>query len=150
MGRSSSRDFGLSVIFEYRHSMVRSFKTCPDRSGLASPASAVSRRVSLSSTEHVSDADAAFMRDSQVPIDMAVFETKIKSAAWRTKPSWAVIATEDKAFDQAMLIHMAERIKADITRVSASHAVFMTQPKVVADTIDRAAKQSVAMSKQTS
>lgn len=90
------------------------------------------------------------MRDSQVPIDMAVFETKIKSAAWRTKPSWAVIATEDKAFDQAMLIHMAERIKADITRVSASHAVFMTQPKVVADTIDRAAKQSVAMSKQTS
>ena len=90
----------------------------------------------------VSDADAAFLRDSQVPISMSVFETRLQHAAWRTKPSWAVIATEDKAFDQAMLVHMAERIGANITRVSASHAVFMTQPKVVAGTIDRAAKEA--------
>jgi pimeloyl-ACP methyl ester carboxylesterase len=90
----------------------------------------------------VSDADAAFMRDSQVPIKMSVFETKLENAAWRTKPSWAVIATEDKAFDQAMLVHMAERIGASITKVPASHAVFMTQPKVVAGTIDRAAKEA--------
>lgn len=89
-----------------------------------------------------SDADAAFLRDSQVPINMSVFGTKLKNAAWRTKPSWAVIATEDKAFDQAMLVHMADRIGARITRVSASHAVFMTQPKVVAITIDRAAKEA--------
>lgn len=87
------------------------------------------------------DADAAFLRDSQVPINMAAFGTKLTHAAWRTKPGWAVIATEDKAFDQAMLIHMAERINAQITKVPASHAVFMTQPKVVADTIDRAAKE---------
>ena len=53
-----------------------------------------------------------------------------------------MIATEDKAFDQAMLIHMAERIDARITKVSASHAVFMTQPKVVADTIDRATRDA--------
>ena len=90
----------------------------------------------------VSDADAAFLRDSQVPIGMSVFETRLRHAAWRTKPSWAVIATEDKAFDQAMLVHMAKRIGASITRVSASHAVFMTQPKVVAATIDRAAKEA--------
>lgn len=88
----------------------------------------------------VSDADVAFMRDSQVPINMSAFGTTLKNAAWRSKPSWAVIATEDKAFDQAMLIHMAERIKAKITKVSASHALFMTQPIVIADTIDQAAK----------
>lgn len=88
------------------------------------------------------DADALFLRDSQVPINMSVFATKLTQAAWRTKPSWAVIATEDKAFDQAMLIHMAERINARITKVSASHAVFMTQPKVVADVIDEAAKET--------
>jgi pimeloyl-ACP methyl ester carboxylesterase len=87
-----------------------------------------------------SDADVAFMRDSQVPINMSAFGTKLQNAAWRSKPSWAVIATEDKAFDQAMLIHMAERIKAKITKVSASHALFMTQPGIVADTIDQAAK----------
>ena len=94
--------------------------------------------------DDASDADAAFLRDTQVPINMSVFETKLKNAAWRTKPSWAVIATEDKAFDQAMLLHMAKRINARVTKVSASHAVFMTQPKVVADTIDRAAKEALA------
>jgi pimeloyl-ACP methyl ester carboxylesterase len=87
-----------------------------------------------------SDADAAFLRDSQVPINMSVFATKLENAAWRTKPSWAVIATEDKAFDGRMLRHMAERIGATITDVKASHAVFMTQPKVVADVIDQAAQ----------
>jgi pimeloyl-ACP methyl ester carboxylesterase len=88
----------------------------------------------------VSDADATFMANSQVPINLAAFGTKLKNAAWRTKPSWAVIATEDKAFDQARLLHMARRINAKVTKVSASHALFMTQPEVVADTIDTAAK----------
>ncbi|WP_423822452.1 alpha/beta hydrolase [Salinisphaera sp. SPP-AMP-43] len=90
----------------------------------------------------VSDQEIPFLRDSQVPIDTAAFETKLTAAAWRTKPSWAVIATEDRAFDQAMLIYMAQRIGANITQVSASHSVFMTQPKVVADTIERAAKET--------
>lgn len=88
------------------------------------------------------DADAAFLRDSQVPINMSVFATRLTQAAWRSRPSWAVIATEDKAFDQAMLVHMAKRIGAKVTYTTASHAVFMTQPKVVADTIDRAAKEA--------
>lgn len=87
----------------------------------------------------VSDADAAFMRDAQVPINMNVFGTVLENAAWRTKPSWAVIATEDKAFAQEMLHHMAERIGAEVTEVSASHAVFMTQPALVAKVIDEAA-----------
>ena len=94
-----------------------------------------------------SDADAAFLRDSQVPINMSAFGVKLENAAWRTKPSWAVIATDDKAFDQRMLQHMAKRIGADITEVKASHAVFMTQPKAVADVIDRAAQQASGAAK---
>ncbi|MBO1073715.1 alpha/beta fold hydrolase [Roseomonas marmotae] len=89
-----------------------------------------------------SDADAAFMRDSQVPIAMSAFGTKLSQAAWRSKPSWAVIATDDKAFDLRMLRHMASRIGAKVTEVQASHAVFMTQPKAVADVIDQAAKSA--------
>ncbi|MCA2207240.1 alpha/beta fold hydrolase [Nocardia rosealba] len=89
-----------------------------------------------------SDADAAFLRDSQVPINMSAFGAAVKNAAWRDKPTWAVIATEDKAFDQAMLQHMATRSGAEITNVSASHALFMTQAGVVADTIDTAAKNA--------
>lgn len=91
-----------------------------------------------------SDADAAFMRDSQVPINMSVFATPIENAAWRSKPSWAVIATGDKAFDLAMLRHMAKRIGATIAEIPASHAVFMTQPEFVADTIHSAAQGALA------
>jgi pimeloyl-ACP methyl ester carboxylesterase len=87
-----------------------------------------------------SDEDAAFLRDSQVPVNMSVFGTAVENAAWRTKPSWAVIATEDKAFDLAMVRHMANRMGATITEVAASHAVFVTQPQVVADTIHKAAQ----------
>jgi pimeloyl-ACP methyl ester carboxylesterase len=90
--------------------------------------------------QDASDADAAFLRDSQVPINMSAFETQLRNAAWRDKPSWAVIATQDKAFDQAMLWHMAERINAKVTKVSAGHASFVTQPDVVSDAINSAAQ----------
>ena len=95
----------------------------------------------LASPHDTTDADAAFMRDSQVPINMSAFATKLDDAAWRSKPSWAVIATDDKAFDQAYVASMAKRIGAKITEVAASHAVFMTQPRVVADVIDEAARK---------
>ena len=88
------------------------------------------------------DDDAAFLRDAQVPVNMSAFGTAVTNAAWRDKPTWAVIATEDRAFDQAMLEHMATRAGAKITRVAASHAVYFTQPAVVAATIDEAARSA--------
>jgi pimeloyl-ACP methyl ester carboxylesterase len=90
-----------------------------------------------------SDADAAFLRDSQVPISMAAFASPVQHAAWRDKPAWAVIATEDNAFDQAMLQHMATRAGAKITYVPASHALFLTQAGVVADVIHTAAQNAM-------
>ena len=89
-----------------------------------------------------SDADAAFLRDAQVPVNMSVFATPVTNAAWRDRPSWAVIATEDKAFDQAMLQHMAKRAGAEVTNVAASHALFATQPGAVADVIAAAAQRA--------
>ena len=88
------------------------------------------------------DEDAAFLENSQVPINLSSFGTKIENAAWRTKPSWAVIARQDKAFDQRMLQDMAKRIGAKVTEVDASHALFFTQPDVIADVIDQAAKST--------
>ncbi|MFL9839776.1 alpha/beta fold hydrolase [Sphingomonas sp. ST-64] len=87
------------------------------------------------------DADAAYMRDSQVPIAMAAFGTTLRHAAWRTKPSWAVIATDDRAFQIGMPPKMAKRIGATRIEVKASHGVFMTQPKALADVIDTVAGQ---------
>jgi pimeloyl-ACP methyl ester carboxylesterase len=89
------------------------------------------------------DADAAFLRDSQVPINMSAFGTAVTTAAWRAKPSWAVIGTDDKAFDQAMLQHMAKRMGAKITNVAASHAGYLTQSGVVSDTIAEAADNAL-------
>jgi pimeloyl-ACP methyl ester carboxylesterase len=89
-----------------------------------------------------SDADAAFLSDSQVPVNMSAFATVLTNAAWRDKPSWAVIATDDKAFDQAMLQHMATRIGAKITNVAASHALFLTQASVVSDVIVTASRDA--------
>ncbi|MEG3152056.1 alpha/beta hydrolase [Sphingomonas sp. ZT3P38] len=86
------------------------------------------------------DADAAFLRDSQVPIAMSIFGTKVTHAAWRTKPSWAVIATEDAAIDPKLLRSTAKRIGATTVEVKGSHVVFLTQPKAVADVIDQAAQ----------
>jgi len=112
--------------------------TLPDGFGILNP-----ETFKAGFAADASDADAAFLRDTQVPINMSAFATKLKNAAWRTKPSWAVIATDDKAFDQRMLHAMAMRIGATITEVRASHAVFMTQPKLVADVIDRAARSAL-------
>lgn len=88
------------------------------------------------------DEDAAFLENSQVPINLSSFGIKLENAAWRTKPSWAIIARQDKAFDQRMLQDMAKRIGAKVTEVDASHALFFTQPGVIADVIDQAAKST--------
>ena len=90
-----------------------------------------------------SAADAAFLRDAQVPINMSAFGAAVTHAAWRDKPSWAVFGTEDKAFDQAMLQHMAQRAGAEITTVAGSHAVYLTQATCVADVIAAAAVDSL-------
>jgi pimeloyl-ACP methyl ester carboxylesterase len=86
------------------------------------------------------EAQSTFMRNSQVPINMSAFGTVLQNVAWRSKPSWAVIATDDRAFDQRMLHDMAARMDAKVTEVAASHAVFMTQPRVVANVVDEAAR----------
>ena len=98
----------------------------------------------LGFADDTTDADAAFLRDSQVPINMAIFSTPVSQAAWRNKPSWAVVATRDNAIDPRLLRRMAERIGAAVTEVDASHVPFLTQPKTVADVIDTAAQGRLA------
>lgn len=85
-------------------------------------------------------ADAAFLRDSQVPIAMRALEAKVTTAAWRVKPSWFVVATEDGAIAPELLRSTARRIGAVTTEVRGSHVVFLTQPRAVADVIEEAAQ----------
>ena len=88
------------------------------------------------------DADAAFLRDSQLPIRMSSFETKLTNSAWQSHKTWAVIFKQDRAFGEGMLHGMAGRIGAKIVEVPGSHAGFITHPREVADVIDEAARQT--------
>ncbi|MNT01401.1 hypothetical protein D3C72_1358640 [compost metagenome] len=71
---------------------------------------------------------------------MAIFNAKVTHAAWKTKPSWAIIATQDKAIDPKLLRYTANKIGATRSEVVGSHVAFFTQPKAVADSIDDAAR----------
>lgn len=90
----------------------------------------------------VSAADADFMRDSQVPIAMSVFGTPVTQAAWRTRPSWFIVATEDAAIAPAMLNQQAEKIGATKVEIRASHVPMVSRPHEVADVIDQAARSA--------
>lgn len=85
-------------------------------------------------------ADAAFLQASQLPIRMSAFETVLSKAAWRERPSWAVIPGEDLAFGQGMLLGMAQRIGAEVVEIPGSHAAFITQSAAIAEVIDGAAR----------
>ncbi|WP_374433381.1 alpha/beta fold hydrolase [Tabrizicola sp.] len=92
------------------------------------------------------EADAAFLRDAQVPIAVAALAAPVTVAAWKEKPSWYVVATEDGAIDPALLRSTARRIGAATTEVQGSHVVFLTQPQAVADVIEAAAMGALAAS----
>jgi pimeloyl-ACP methyl ester carboxylesterase len=93
------------------------------------------------------DADVAFMRDSQVPIHGAALGAKVTTAAWMTKPSGYVVATQDGAINPALERKIAIQSKAKTTEVKGSHVVFVSQPLAVANVITEAAKTSPAPSK---
>jgi pimeloyl-ACP methyl ester carboxylesterase len=88
----------------------------------------------------VSAEKAAFMFDSQVPVAASVFQAPITNAAWKTKPSWYVVASQDETVPPDGQRFMAKRANAKITEVKGSHVVFISQPTAVADVIEAAAK----------
>lgn len=83
---------------------------------------------------------AAFLAAAQVPTASAAFAAPVSVAAWRSKPSFYVHSTEDRIIPLALQQKMAQRASATVTEVQASHAVYISQPKAVADAIARAAQ----------
>ena len=82
---------------------------------------------------------AAFMADSQVPWGLNALGGTITEAAWRIKPSWYLVTTEDRMIPPSAQHAMAERTGATVTEVSASHSVYVSQPAAVAALITQAA-----------
>jgi pimeloyl-ACP methyl ester carboxylesterase len=87
---------------------------------------------------------AAFMADSQVPWGVDALGGSVNDPAWRIKPSWYLIATEDRMIPPPAQRAMAERAGATVAEVAASHAVYVSQPEAVADLVRRAASAHTA------
>jgi pimeloyl-ACP methyl ester carboxylesterase len=82
---------------------------------------------------------AAFMADSQVPWNVDAPAAAVTDAAWRTKPSWYLVTTEDRMIPPSAQRTMAGRIGATVSEVGASHSVYVSQPEAVAAVIVSAA-----------
>jgi len=83
---------------------------------------------------------AAFMADSQVPWGLDALGGAVSEPAWKSKPSWYLVATGDKMIPPDAQRAMAKRAGATTVESKGSHAVYVSQPRAVADLIDQAVK----------
>ena len=83
---------------------------------------------------------ARFMSISQVPISVAAFGAKATAAAWSKKPSYGVVAQQDRMINPDLERFMTGRARSETIELPGSHAVFLSHPKEVAALIERAAK----------
>jgi pimeloyl-ACP methyl ester carboxylesterase len=89
--------------------------------------------------EDVSEAEARVMAATQKPINKAAFDQVVDSAAWRTIPSWYLLAQEDQSINPQLERFMAERMGARTTEIDASHVPFLSHPDEVTKLIEAAA-----------
>jgi pimeloyl-ACP methyl ester carboxylesterase len=87
---------------------------------------------------------AAFMADSQVPWGVEALGGTISRPAWKTKPSWYLVTTEDRMIPPDAQRAMSARAGSTVVEVKGSHSVYVSQPQTVASLIEKAAK-SVAL-----
>ena len=83
---------------------------------------------------------AAFMADSQVPWGVEAPSGTISEPAWKSKPSWYLIATDDKMIPPDAQRFMSKRAGSTVVEAKGSHAIYVSQPRAVAALIEQAAK----------
>lgn len=88
---------------------------------------------------------APFMADSQVPWGLAFLQGAVTQPAWRSKPSWYLVATDDKMIPPDAQRAMAHRAGAQVTEAPGSHAIYVSNPDVVASVIQQAAVGAAAL-----
>jgi len=82
---------------------------------------------------------AAFMADSQVPWGLEALNGAVTEPAWKTKRSWYLVSTDDKMIPPDAQRAMSKRAGSTVVEVKGSHAVYVSQPRAVADLIAKAA-----------
>jgi pimeloyl-ACP methyl ester carboxylesterase len=91
----------------------------------------------------ISKQESDFMYASQGAFYAKGFTTPITHAAWRDKPAYGLVATEDKSIAPEIERNMYKRSNTKITEIKGSHVIYMSQPKAVAEVIEIAAKTPV-------
>jgi pimeloyl-ACP methyl ester carboxylesterase len=89
----------------------------------------------------VSAEQAAFMADSQVPWGVEALTGTISDPAWRSKPSWYLVATEDRMIPPPAQRSMSERAGSTVVEAAGSHSIYVSQPQAVAELIETAASE---------
>jgi len=85
------------------------------------------------------EAQAAFMAESQVLISADSFTSPVKTPAWKSKPTWYMVATSDRSINPNQERMMAKRANAKTVEVNSSHVAYMSHPKETAELIEEAA-----------
>ncbi len=88
----------------------------------------------------VDPATAQFMADSQVPWGVGALDGKVTQASWKAKPSYYLIARDDRMIPPPAQQFMSKRIGAKVVEVPGSHSVYVSQPEAVVKLIEQAAK----------
>lgn len=83
---------------------------------------------------------AAFMADSQVPWGVDALSGMISEPAWKTKPSWYLVATDDKMIPPEAQRFMSKRAGSTVVEVAGSHTIYVSQPNAVAALIEKATR----------
>jgi pimeloyl-ACP methyl ester carboxylesterase len=91
----------------------------------------------------VSAEEAAFMADSQVPWGVDALGGTISEPAWRSKPSWYLVATEDRMIPPPAQHQMSARAGSTVVEVAGSHAIYVSQPAAVAELIQTAVNATI-------
>jgi pimeloyl-ACP methyl ester carboxylesterase len=84
--------------------------------------------------------EAEFMAASQVPWGVAAAGGKVTAPAWKTKPSWYLVATEDHMIAPPVQQQMAKRAGATVVEAAGSHAIYVSKPAAVTQIIEQAAQ----------
>src|ERR1700722_67509 len=87
---------------------------------------------------------AEFMAIPHVPLSTDSFTNKVPNPAWKYKPTWYMVATEDRSINPDQERMMAKRAKAKTVEVKSSHVAYMSPPKEAAKLIEEAAASSVS------
>jgi pimeloyl-ACP methyl ester carboxylesterase len=93
-------------------------------------------------------ADARIAAATQKPVSGSVFTASVPGAAWKTIPSWYIVASDDQAINPELERFYAKRIGATTTEIKSSHVPFLSHPKDVAKVIEAAATASTVRATQ--